>query len=109
MKLYFDEKKYKIAKDLLLDVVNAPNNPEILNLLAKSYMKLKDYKMAAGIFKKLTENYENNHILLCDLANCELNMGEFKNAKEHAKKALMIFPDFEDGLKILKEIQKEEE
>ena len=103
------KRKYKTTKDLLLDIVNAPNNSEILNLLAKSYMKLKDYKMAAGIFQKLVQIYDNNHILLCDLAKCELNMHEFENAKEHVKKALMIFADFEDGLKILKEIQKEEE
>ena len=93
---------------MLLDIVDAPNAPEVLNLLAKCYMKLKDFKMAAGIFKKLAGKYPENHLLLCDLAKCELKMGEIENAKENAKKALLIFPDFEDAIKILKETQKGE-
>ena len=92
---------------MLLDIVDIPN-PEISNLLAKCYMKLKEFKMAAGIFKKLSNEYPNNHILLCDLAKCQIKMEEFENAKENAKRALLIFPDFEDAIKILKETQKGE-
>ena len=83
-KIYFEDKKYTISKDLLLDIVDIPN-PEISNLLAKCYMKLKEFKMAAGIFKKLSNEYPNNHILLCDLAKCQIKMEEFENAKENAK------------------------
>ena len=93
---------------MLLDIVDAPNAPEVLNLLAKCYMKLKDFKMAAGIFKKLAGKYSENHLLLCDLAKCEMKIGEVESAKENAKKALLIFPDFEDAIKILKETQKGE-
>ncbi len=71
-------------------------------------MKLKEYKTAAGIFNKLTETYPNNHIILCDLAKCETKIGEYNNAKKHLEQALTLFPDFEYGLKILKEVQQNE-
>ena len=43
-----------------------------------------------------------------DHFNNPRNVGEIENAKENAKKALLIFPDFEDAIKILKETQKGE-
>ncbi len=107
-KIYFEDKNYKTSRDLLLDIKDAPNNPEILNLLAQNFMKLKEYKTAAGIFNKLTETYPNNHIILCDLAKCETKIGEYNNAKKHLEQALTLFPDFEYGLKILKEVQQNE-
>ena len=107
-KIYFEKKKYSISKDLLIDVAGNDNSPETLNLLAKSYAKLKDFKSAAGIFNKLAKTYPNNHILLTELAKCQLKLGAFQNAKENAKKALMIFSDFEDAIKVLKEAQNNE-
>ena len=75
--------------------------------MAQNFMKLKDYKTAAGILSKLKEAYPDNHILLCDLAKCEIKIGEYDNAKENIKKALMQFPGFDYGLKLLKEVEKQ--
>lgn len=104
-KIYFDDKKYSTSRDLLLDIANT-EEAEVLNLLAKNCMKLKDFEMAGGIFKKLSKNYPKNHILLCDLARCEIELKNFKQAKETLKQALMIFPDYEDGIKLLKQAEQ---
>ncbi len=92
----------------MLDITDSSGSEEILNLLAKNYMKLKEYETAANIFHKLSHEYPENHLLLCDLARCEIKLGKLDHAKEHIKKALMIFPDFEEGIKLLKEVQNNE-
>ncbi len=96
---------YKTSYELLTDIKDSVNNPEILNLMAQNLMKLKNFEAAAGIFKKLKESYPNNHILLCDLAKCEIKIEKYKEAKENIKQALMLYPDFEYGIKLLKEVE----
>ena len=104
-KIYFSQKKYETAKALLLDVLNTPNNAEIINLYAQIELRLKNYDIACALFEKLCELYPKNHLLLTDCAKCCLKTGKTKEAKDFAKRALEIFSDFSDALKILEEIQ----
>ncbi len=55
---------------MLDDVVNTPNNAEIVNLLARAEVKLKNYTTAEFLFKKMLETYPKNHLIMTDLANC---------------------------------------
>ena len=106
--MYFAQKKYKIAKQVLEDMLNiTQNDPEILNMLGLCYLKLKEYKEAAGIFENLKNKFPKNHILLCNLAQCYLKLNEFEKAKSAAGAALEIFSDYDEALKILKEIQRQ--
>ena len=107
-KVYFAQKKYKIAKQVLEDMLNiTQNDPEILNMLGLCHLKLKEYKEAAGIFENLKNKFPKNHILLCNLAQCYLKLNEFEKAKSAAGAALEIFSDYDEALKILKEIQRQ--
>ena len=62
------------------------------------YSKEEPYQLCLNFQKKIREKREKiediKHFL--------------ENAKENAKRALLIFPDFEDAIKILKETQKGE-
>ena len=108
-KVIYSERKFGIAKELLEDLIGYTNSAEILNLLAMVYQNLKEYEKAAGIFKKLLNDYPDNHIIATKLAECCLKMNDYKCAKEYAAIALKKYPDVEDALKILKEVNKENE
>ena len=106
-KVYFSLKKYKIAKEVLEDILNiTKDDAQVLNMLGISYLKLKDFKAACGIFEKLKKDFPKNHILLCNLARCYLGLNEVQKAKEAAQEALLIFSDYDEALKILKEVEK---
>ena len=107
-KVYFSQKKYSVAKQILEDMLNiTKDDPEVLNMLAMSYFKLKDYKEAVGIFENLREKFPKNHILLCTLGQCYLKLNEFEKAKKAAQDALLIFSDYDEALKILKEVERQ--
>lgn len=106
-KIYFAQKKYSVAKQILEDMLNIKKDSEILNMLGLCYLKTKDYKAAIGIFEKLRKDFPKNHILLCNLGECYLKLGEFEKAKEAANAALLIFSDYDEALKIIKEVEKQ--
>ena len=54
---------------------------------------------------KLTELYPENHLILLDLATSYFETDDFENAKKYTKASLSIYPDFEDGLKLLKKLE----
>lgn len=66
---FFIDKNYNGIIELLSD----SNNEYELNILAKSYLELKDYKSAASVFKQANQLYE--------YGRCHLLMGEFNAAK----------------------------
>ncbi|MBQ2983187.1 MAG: tetratricopeptide repeat protein [Candidatus Gastranaerophilales bacterium] len=102
-KYYFSQAKYETAKELLLDVIQTTKDDETMNMLAISYMETKEEKNAMGIFSKLIARYPQNHILLTNLAKCELKCNRKKEAQEHLRQALLIFDDYEPALKLLGE------
>ena len=108
-KIVFSQKKYAIARELLEDLIGYTNDPEILNLLAMTYQKLKEFEKAIGIYTKLHLVYPDNHIISTKLAECYLKINERQKAKSFAMKALERFSDYEDAIKILKEVNKENE
>ena len=103
-KYYFQEKKYDIAIQFLLDITQTTKDDETLNMLAVCYMELKEYENAMGIFYKLALSYPDNHILLTNLAKCELKCDKKNEAQEHIRQALMIFDDYQEALDLLEEI-----
>ncbi len=102
-KLYYSESKYDIAKEFLLDVVCTTKDDETMNMLACCYMETGEEENAAGIFSKLIKNYPNNHVILTNLAKCEIKIGKKNEAMEHLRQALMIFEDYEPALELIKE------
>lgn len=102
-KYYFSQAKYETAKELLLDVIQTTKDDETMNMLAISYMETKEEENAMGIFSKLIARYPQNHILLTNLAKCELKCNRKKEAQEHLRQALLIFDDYEPALKLLGE------
>ena len=72
-------------------------------MLGYCYLKSEDYESAMGIFYKLSLKYPQNHIILTDLAKCELKCNKKKEALEHLRAALMIFDDYAPALELLKE------
>ena len=106
-KYYFTDKKYEIAKQFLLDAIDIIKDDETLNMLAICYMKTNEFENAMGIFSKLIVKYSNSHILLTNLAKCELKCNKKSEAKEHLRQALMIFDDYDEALKLLEEINND--
>ena len=103
-KYYFQEGKYDIAIEFLLDIIQTIKDDETLNMLAVCYMEQKEYENAMGIFYKLANKYPDNHILLTNLAKCELKCNKKEEAQEHIRQALMIFDDYQEALDLLEEI-----
>ncbi len=103
-KYYFQEGKYDIAIEFLLDIVQSIKDDETLNMLAICYLEQKQYENAMGIFYKLANKYPNNHILLTNLAKCEIKCSKISEAQEHLRQALMIFDDYKEALDLLEEI-----
>ena len=108
-KVYYSQRKYAIARELLEDLIGYTKDAEILNLLGTVYQKLKEFDKAIGIFNNLVSLYPDNHILAVKLAECYFSIGNKEKAKEYASIALEKYPDFSDALKILKEVNKNNE
>ena len=72
-------------------------------------MKLKDFKRAELVFAKLIEAFPKNHMVMGYLAQCCFEQNEFEKAQNWALKALEIFADWEDAIKILKKIKEKRE
>ena len=104
-KYYFEIKKFDIAKQFLLDLTSDIKDDETMNMLAICYMETNDFEDAMGIFSKLVVDYPKNHILLTNLAKCELQCQKITEATEHLRQALMIYSDFDEALKLLEEIK----
>ncbi len=104
-KLYFQLKKYETAKEFFQDIIEKMQDDETLNMLAFCYMETEEYEKAMGIFFRLAKTYPKNHIILTNLAKCENICGKKKEALDHIRQALMVYDDYEDALKLLKEIE----
>lgn len=104
-KYYFEQEKYEISKQFLLDLITQSNDDEILNMLAICNLKLKEYKEAMGILFNLSTKYPKNHIILTNLAKCEIKCDKKEEAREHLRQALMIYDDYSEALELLEEIK----
>ena len=104
-KLYYHLKKYDVAKEFLIDIAESTQDDETMNMLAYCYMETGDFENAMGIFYKLALAYKDNHVLLTNLAKCEIKCAKINEAKEHLRQALMIFEDYQDALVLLEEIK----
>ncbi len=82
---------------------------EIENMLALCYMNTKKYEQAIEIFENLKKEFPKNHILITNLAQCYLKLGDIEYAKKNANEALLIFPEYSDAIKIIKKVEKDEQ
>lgn len=103
-KLYFQQRKYDTAKQFLMDIIETIQDDETMNMLGICYLETQEYNEAMGIFYKLALNYPKNHILLTNLAKCELKCGRKKEALDHIRQALLVFDDYSDALNLLEEV-----
>ena len=103
-KLYFQLQKYTTACEFLRDIIEKTQDDETMNMLAICYLKLENYNDAMGIFYKLAVKYPKNHIILTDLARCEMKTGRKKEALEHLRQALMVYDDYQEALNLLEEL-----
>lgn len=107
-KYYYGEKKYSPAANLTQELLMIKSDPEYEYLQAKIDMATKKYKKAILQLLKLTELYPQNHLILLDLATSYYKTDDFENAKKYIKASLSIYPDFEDGLKLLKKLENKD-
>ncbi len=105
-KYYFKIEKYDVAKDFLQDIISKNQDDELINMLAFCYLKEQNYHDALGLYFKLAKTYPKNHIILTNLAKCEIKCDKINEAKEHLRQALMIYDDYSEALELLKEISK---
>ncbi|MBE7708653.1 MAG: tetratricopeptide repeat protein [Cyanobacteria bacterium SIG27] len=103
-KYYFHMKKYEVAKEFLVDIIEQVQDDETVNMLGICHLELKEYDKALGLFFKLLKYYPKNHILLTNLARCEYETGKIEEAKEHVRQALLVFDDYQEALNLLEEI-----
>lgn len=103
-KYYFYMKKYEVAKEFLVDIIEQVQDDETVNMLGICHLELKEYDKALGLFFKLLKYYPKNHILLTNLARCEYETGKIEEAKEHVRQALLVFDDYQEALNLLEEI-----
>ncbi len=108
-KHYFGEKKYSPAANLVQELLMIKSDPEYEYLQAKIDMATKKYKKAILTLLKLTEQYPQNHLILLDLATSYYKTDDYENAKKYIKASLSIYPDFEEGLKLLKKLENKDD
>lgn len=106
-KHYFAEKKYSPAKNLVEELLMINPDSEYEYLLAKINMATNNHKKAILTLLKLTELFPQNHLILLDLALSYFETNDFENAKKYIKASLTIYPDFEEGLDLLKKLENE--
>ncbi len=107
-KYYFTVEKFDIAKQFLLDITTTTKDDETLNMLGICYMKTNEYENAMNLFSKILDKYPQNHILLTNLARCEFELKYKTLALEHVRRALLIFDEYEEAVKLLEEIKANE-
>ena len=105
--VYFAEKNYENARQLLEDAYTINPNTEIANMLAKVYFELKEYDRAYVLFSVVSLVIPQNIGIILSMAKCKLAEKDFKTAKEHAETALKILPESEEAKELLDEIEKE--
>ena len=84
-----------------------PDNAQAHYLLGNILLESQDYSGSIAEFKKsIPLGYWSPECALGGCAYCWLKLGEFGKASEIAKKALAINPNYEFGIKTLKEAEK---
>ena len=104
--VYFIEKSFENAKQLLEDAYNIAPNHEIASLLGQIYMELGQYNEAFILFNLVKLNFPTNLSVLMNLAKCKFLQGDKEQAKKYVQKVLDILPEHEEAQQMLEEINK---
>ena len=106
--VYFSEKNYQNAKQLLEDAYTISPNTEIANLLAKVCFEIGEYNQAYALFNLINLAIPNNLSVLYGMAECKYMQKEYDLAKEHLDKILKILPEHEQANALIEKISAEE-
>ena len=106
--VYFSEKNYQNAKQLLEDAYTIAPNTEIANLLSKVCYEVGEYNQAYALLNLINLAVPNNLSVLYAMAECKYMQKEYSIAKEHLEKILKILPEHEQANALIKKIKVEE-
>ena len=95
-RIYFAEKKYENARQILYSLNSFNKDAEIINLLAQIHFELAEYENARDIYKSLFAQNEDSLNLILNIAKCEIKLNNKDSALEYLNKYLEIFPDSEE-------------
>ena len=98
-------KNFDNAQLFLLKSYEKNPTSEIENLLALNYFELGEFEKANEIFSHLAEKNSINTAILLNRAKCYEKLSDFSAAKKQLKKALKIFPEFEEAKELLEKIK----
>jgi len=103
-RIYYIEKNYQAAKQILYGLDAFNDNYEMANLLGLILMETGDYAQAADVFKNLLEQNEGNTNLLMNLARAKIALEDRDSALIYLNKLVEIFPDSEEAHELIREI-----
>ena len=90
----FYERRYEEAKEFLVETVKLdPDSLYLNNLLAKTFMHLRDFDMAMLCFNKVNSLSPDNLDRMCEMANTQALMGEFEKAEDTINDAEKVDDD----------------
>ena len=106
--IYYFEKNFDNAKQLLEDAYAIAPNTEIANLLAQIYIEVEQYSEAYVLLNLVNLSLPNNFTVQMGLAKCMFKKGDLNTAKKHLNNILEKFPEHEEAQNMMKEIEKVE-
>ncbi len=109
--VYFEMKKYKLAKDEFFKVIELkPNYAEAWNNLGLCYTELKEFDEAKKAFEKAMQipTYLTPEYPAYNLANLYYNQKEFDKAKKYLKKSIEFNWRYVPSYLLLSKIYEEE-
>ncbi len=100
--VYLAQNRAAKAVKLLTKVLKKQPKSFLLNTsLAEAHMKNKDWQAAYNIYLVLIKLYENQPVLLNNIAFVAIQLEDYKNAKEYALASLSIAKSYPDALDTL--------
>ena len=102
--VYYTNKEYEKARQMLEKAYLINLNAETLNLLGLVNMELNNFDEAKNYFEKLYENYKNNPYLLLNLGKCCIKLTQNDKAREYLNKANDLLPDFDEAKELLESL-----
>ena len=100
-RIYYQQKKFDAAKQILIGLTSFNNDLEIYNLFALINVELKEYDDAVMIYKKILELSPNTPNILMQLAKCEIELGHKDEALKYLNEYLEVIPDSEEANELI--------
>ncbi len=102
-RIYFLAEDFECAKDYLVKSFEMEQIPETQNLLGLCYFNLKNYEQAKVIFSNMLEKAPLNINVLLNLAKCDHELNQDKEALEYLDKIVDTFPECEEAHELIRQ------